>query len=209
MIRWQKFIIFFTITTVVSLKLHAYSEPPSRTRGAVLFMNYCSGCHSLRYLSWSRMVNDLQLTSNNTVQIKPHVNLSLPNLSPTWPEIGLASWDAKQWFGKPPPDLSLISRQRGSAWVTTYLLSFYPDPKQRFGVNNQRFPYSMMPHVLESLQKELPAADFAAVVADIVYFLEYAAEPAVLERTRIGWFVVGFLLILCGLYWLRIRELRR
>ena len=34
---------------------------------------------------------------------------------------------ASKWFGKMPPDLSLISRVRGSDWIYTYLKSFYLD----------------------------------------------------------------------------------
>lgn len=206
---WQKKFSFLLLSLLCIGSFCVYSDPissrPSRARGAILFMNYCNGCHSLRYLSWPRMVKDLHLTQQDSLQINPSLHLSLPNLSHTWPQIAMASRDATQWFGKPPPDLSLITQQRGSLWIKTYLLSFYPDPIQRFGVNNHRFPQSMMPHVLESLQNELPAPDFDAVVADIVYFLDYAAEPSVLERTTLGWFVVGFLLILCGLYWLRMR----
>jgi ubiquinol-cytochrome c reductase cytochrome c1 subunit len=43
--------------------------PPARTssdmqslqRGARNFMNYCSGCHSLKYLRYNRMAQDLQI----------------------------------------------------------------------------------------------------------------------------------------------------
>ncbi|WP_410503542.1 cytochrome c1, partial [Klebsiella quasipneumoniae] len=31
-------------------------------RGAQLYMNYCSGCHALKYLRYSRMAQDLGLT---------------------------------------------------------------------------------------------------------------------------------------------------
>jgi cytochrome c1 len=31
-------------------------------RGAVTFMNYCSGCHALRYMRYNRMAQDLGMT---------------------------------------------------------------------------------------------------------------------------------------------------
>src|SRR6478735_11858402 len=37
------------------------SDRASLQRGAGLFMNYCSGCHSLQYLRYSRMAEDLKL----------------------------------------------------------------------------------------------------------------------------------------------------
>ena len=206
LIRWRLFFSMLLLTLGQPLSYAEYhSQLPgyatnSRARGAILFMNYCSGCHSLRYLSWSRMLSDLDLDKRSRMQITPRLHLSLPQLAQTWPDIALAPQDATQWFGKPPPDLSLISRQRGTAWVQAYLQGFYPDHLRRFGVNNHQLPNTMMPNVLESLP-----GDQHAELADIAYFLAYAAEPAVLIRTHLGWFVLGFLSILTGLYWLRMR----
>ena len=40
------------------------TDRASLQRGAQLFMNYCSGCHSLKYLRYSRMAEDLGLTED-------------------------------------------------------------------------------------------------------------------------------------------------
>lgn len=198
----MKALIFF-IGVLLNLDHLAYSQThtpsSSRARGALLFTNYCSSCHSLRYLPWQRMLNDLHLTMQSSEQITPHLRLTLPSLASSWPRIAMAPKDATIWFGKVPPDLSLISRQRGSKWVRAYLHGFYPDHSRRFGVNNRLFPNTMMPNILESLSTE--------EIADIAYFLEYAAEPAVLIRMKMGGFVLGFLLVWCGLYYLRLRRL--
>jgi len=61
--------------------------------------------------------------------------------------------DAQEWFGKPPPDLSLVARSRGSDWVFNFLTTFYADPASRqTGVNNLQLPGTAMPHVLASVQ---------------------------------------------------------
>jgi ubiquinol-cytochrome c reductase cytochrome c1 subunit len=61
--------------------------------------------------------------------------------------------DAQEWFGKPPPDLSLVARSRGSDWVFNFLTTFYLDPASRqTGVNNLQLPGTAMPHVLSSVQ---------------------------------------------------------
>lgn len=187
------------IMALLSLSIYAKAEPTVRARGAILFMNYCSGCHSLKYLSWSRMVNDLDLVQEHSVQINQHLRLSTTSFASIWPKTAMATHDAQQWFGKPPPDLSLITRQRGSNWVSAYLQGFYTDSKRRFGVNNHSLPNAMMPNVLEAMPNQ------AAAIADIIVFLDYAAEPAVLQRTRLGGFVIGFFLMLCLLFWLRMR----
>ena len=61
--------------------------------------------------------------------------------------------DATEWFGKAPPDLSLVARSRGSDWVFNFLTTFYADPANRqTGVNNLQLPGTAMPHVLASVQ---------------------------------------------------------
>ena len=61
--------------------------------------------------------------------------------------------DAEDWFGKAPPDLSLVARSRGTDWVFNFLTTFYVDPASRqTGVNNLRLPGAAMPHVLSDLR---------------------------------------------------------
>src|SRR5262245_60335729 len=39
----------------------------SLQRGAQLYVNYCAGCHSLKYLRYSRMAEDLGLTEEEVM----------------------------------------------------------------------------------------------------------------------------------------------
>ena len=48
------------------------TDRASLQRGAQLFMNYCSGCHSLKYLRYQRMGEDLGLTED---QVQNSLNL--------------------------------------------------------------------------------------------------------------------------------------
>lgn len=196
-----KFLKINLLCILLCIVHHSALAQPSRARGAILFMNYCSGCHSLQYLAWPRMVQDLELDPQTTLSITPQLRLSLPSFASTWPQIALDSQEATQWFGKPPPDLSLVSRQRGSAWILAYLQGFYPDHLCRFGVNNHQFPNTMMPNVLESFP-----GDAQKALADITAFLAYAAEPSIVIRHQLRWFVVGFVLIWTLLFWLWMRK---
>src|SRR5689334_15904422 len=36
-------------------------------RGARLYFNYCSGCHSIKYMSYSRLSEDLQLSKDEVL----------------------------------------------------------------------------------------------------------------------------------------------
>src|SRR5258705_11256148 len=80
----------------------------SLQRGARNFMNYCSGCHSLKYLRYNRLGADLEIPEAEVVK-----NLIFTGAKP-FDEISTAMpADATDWFGKPPPDLTLMARDGG------------------------------------------------------------------------------------------------
>ncbi len=124
------------------------NDQASLQRGATLFMNYCSGCHSLKFQRYSRIGEDLGLTEDQVAKnfiftgAKPgeHINVAM---NPT---------DATAWFGKAPPDLSLEGRARGPDWIYTYLKSFYVDESRPLGWNNTLLANASMPNVLWQLQ---------------------------------------------------------
>lgn len=128
----------------------------SLQRGAAAFMNYCSGCHSLKYLRYSRLGRDLgipdDLLKSNLMftsdKAGDHILSSMPAASgdPAAPSV------SEKWFGRAPPDLSLSARERGSDWIFSYLMTFYIDPARPTGVNNMVLPNASMPHVLGDLQ---------------------------------------------------------
>ena len=60
--------------------------------------------------------------------------------------------DGEAWFGKTPPDLSLIARSKGADYVFQFMKTFYADPNTATGVNNLALPGTAMPHVLSELQ---------------------------------------------------------
>jgi len=55
--------------TLLPVKINIHDRA-SVQRGAKLFMNYCSGCHSLRYMRYNRMANDLGLTTFTVILIR-------------------------------------------------------------------------------------------------------------------------------------------
>src|ERR1700728_2789336 len=191
----------------------------SLQRGARNFMNYCSGCHSLKYLRYNRLATDLKIpeselpanlmfTSDKTFET---INSAMPK-------------DAEGWFGKQPPDLSLMARERGVDYIYSFLKGFYVDKTRPWGVNNLYLPGAAMPHVLaerQGLQKpvfknepddhgsaRMVLVDVAAMtpgglkpeeydqfVRDIANFLDYAGEPVKAKRQSMGIFVTLFLLV--------------
>ena len=122
---------------------------PSLQRGARNFMAYCSGCHSLKFERYSRLCEDLKISADQCQAL-----LVRPGDKPTdYIKAPMPPADAQDWFGKPPPDLSLVARSRGSDWIFNFLTTFYADPASRqTGVNNLQLPGTAMPHVLASVQ---------------------------------------------------------
>jgi len=116
-------------------------------RGARDFMSYCAGCHSLKYLRYNRVAQDLGISEELL-----KTNLMFTTDKPGDVITSAMPKESADWLGAPPPDLSLTARSRGPAWISDYLQSFYIDPKRPLGVNNTVLPNASMPHVLWELQ---------------------------------------------------------
>lgn len=130
-------------------------DKASLQRGASLYMNYCSGCHSLQFVRFKEMAKDIGIVDKNGNPLESLVNGNLNFISDKINDslqVALSKKDAEAWFGVAPPDLSLVARSRGKDWLYTYLRGFYEDPKRPWGVNNVAFPDVGMPHVLQHLQ---------------------------------------------------------
>jgi len=168
----------------------------SLQRGAHTYMNYCAGCHSLKYVRYNTMAQDIGIVNSQGQILDALVKQTLlftgDKLTATI-ETAMPADLAANWFGKAPPDLSLVARSRGNDWLYNYLRGFYPDPKRPWGVNNYVFPDVAMPDVLEHLQQTLSVAAYNTAMADLVNFLDYIAEPHKLERERLGVWVLIFL----------------
>jgi ubiquinol-cytochrome c reductase cytochrome c1 subunit len=206
----------------------------SLQRGARVFVNYCQGCHSAGYMRYNRL-QDLGL---NEKQIRDNLIFTGAKAGELM-KIAMDPADAKEWFGAPPPDLTVVARSRsspagsGADWIYTYLRSFYRDPSRPTGWNNVVFPNVGMPHALYQLQGEQVLAtekvqgpgypvevqklvldkpgtmtplEYDGLVADLVNFMTFMAEPASHERRQVGIYVLLFLGLLFVLAYLLKKE---
>jgi len=194
------------------------SDLASLQRGARNFMNYCIGCHSLKYLRYQRMADDLKIPSPVlTSELITTGDKPLDYIVGNMPAA-----DAANWFGKVPPDLSLIARSKGVDYVYRFLKTFYVDPSKATGTNNLAYDGAAMPAVLSDLEGvksavfkdgkfdhfetvaagNLTPEQFDLFVRDTVNFLDYASEPVQVERRSMGIWVVLFLLVFTGFAYL-------
>jgi len=184
----------------------------SLQRGAQIYVNNCLGCHTLKYQRYVKFVDHLELpaetiennlifTTNKDGEATKIGSLILNSVNPD---------HATEAFGVMPPDLTLIARSRGADWLYTFLTSFYKDETRPLGVNNSLYSNVGMPHVLvwmEGLKKKssetsgyeyinkgtMTPVEYDKAMTDLVNFLVYVAEPAQLDRYRIGFWVILFL----------------
>ena len=129
----------------------AYINPKDKAslqRGAQVYMNYCLGCHSLKYARYKRVSEDLEIPLDMFQDNLIFGDQKMGDLI----QIGMDPKEAKEWFGNAPPDLTLEAGLRGSDWIYTYLTSFYIDEARPLGVNNKVYENVGMPHVLIDMQ---------------------------------------------------------
>ena len=197
----------------------------SLQRGARTFVNYCQGCHSLGYMRYNRMQDlalsewqirdDLIFTGAKAGDLmKSAMN---PEESKEWfgttpPDLTVIARARASNAGS------------GADWLYTYLRGFYRDPARPNGWNNTVYPNVGMPHVLWQLQGEqalktetvpgpgypvdvqrlvlekqgtMSPIEYDRLIADLVNYLDYVAEPARGSRTTLGIYVLLFL----GIFW--------
>jgi ubiquinol-cytochrome c reductase cytochrome c1 subunit len=193
------------------------TDKASLQSGAKYYVNYCMGCHSLQYMRYNRMAEDLGIDEVDLRQ-----NLIFTDSKPgDLMTNAMRPEDGEKWFGTAVPDLTLVTRWRSPDWVYTYLKSYYADPSRPYGVNNLVFPQVGMPHVLSGLQGtqqpvfeehetgegevekvvvgvtpaeggSMTPDEYDAMVRDLTAFLTYAGEPMKVERERLGIYVLLF-----------------
>ena len=167
------------------------SDIGSLQRGARNFFNYCAGCHSLKYMRYNQMAEDLDIEESQLIENMMFTQAATQDPITT----SMLPSDGDRWFGKSPPDLSLIIRSRSADHVYNFLRGFTVDESSPTGTDNQVLPGTSMPNVLWLVQEQLSDEEFDQFALDIVNFLDYVAEPIQLKRKNIGIWVILFLLI--------------
>lgn len=213
------------------------TDQAAMQRGAKYYMNYCAGCHSLKYARYNRMAADIGLSED---QVKENLIFTAGTKVGSNIEIAMKSTDGEAWFGTAIPDLTLVARNKrgGEDWLYSYLKGFYLDSSRPYGVNNTVFPDVGMPDVLWQLrgtQKavytesmdaagnplkvfdhfetveagSMSAEEFDTMVRDLTTFLAYMGEPMQLERQSLGIKVIIFLIVFSVLAYLMKKEFWR
>lgn len=199
----------------------------SLRNGAKFYMNYCMGCHSMDFQRYNRVADDLGLTEDEMMEGLVLTDAKFADKM----DIAMTPAQGDKYFGKAPPDLTVIAKARGVDWLYNFLINFYQDPITPSGWNNLTFPNASMPHVLWELQgirtanfenhtdedgndhKEfkgfetvkaglMSEQEYKDTVRDLVNFLDYSSEPAQLIRISYAPWVLLFVAVFTFLAYL-------
>ena len=182
---------------VALTKVAVQTDLPAVERGADSLMNNCHSCHSLKYIKYRDLLK-LGISKVKVDGWRGDAGLDTPLLAQ------MSESDALQSFGTAPPDLSLMTKARdgGPDYVYSYLLGYYVNASGVPG--NHIFPETKMPDPL-GVSGTNDVAQLAAIkdqARDIVSFLNWAADPHQNARLKLGYYVIGYLLVLTFLLYL-------
>ena len=188
-------------------------------RGLQAYVEVCSGCHSLDYVSFRNLAdlgyNEAEIkaiVAQYEVEDGPNddgdmfMRAALPADRFPAPYANQNSARAAN-NGAYPPDLSLIvkARANGPDYLYSLLTSYEDAPGDMQIPEGMYYNAAYSGHMIAMPQPlygdDLTYADGAessveAISADLVAFLAWTAEPALEKRKRTGVAVVAFLLIL-------------
>ncbi len=193
-------------------------------RGFQVFDNVCAACHSLSFVAYRNLV-DIGLPEakakevaaakmvtdgpNDQGEMFQRPAILADRFVPPFANENAARYAMN---GAYPPDLSLIvkAREGGPDYVYSLLTGFADAPHDvtlAAGMNyNPYFPghqIAMPPPLAEGVldYADGTKATVDQMAKDVTQFLEWAAEPKLGERKRMGLGVMLFLLVLTGMFY--------
>ncbi len=182
-------------------KIEVATDQPTLERGAETVMTVCIGCHSLKYVRF-RNLTTLGIAKDKVDEWRGTSPMGTTLTSQ------MPAESAEQSFGKAPPDLSLMAKARegGPNYIYSYLLGYYMSPDGMLG--NHYYPPTKMPDVLgvAGVTDPVQRAELEKKAREVASFLVWASDPHAQERHRLGYYVIGYLLVLTTmLYFLKKR----
>lgn len=174
----------------------------SAQAGAATVVQTCSACHSLKYVSYNDLlglgISKQQLDElRGDNDLRTHIAGRLP------------ADIAKEKYGVVPPDLSIMAsaREGGGDYIYRMLTGFYQTADGT--TDNHAYAGTRMPDIL-GISYATDAATVSQIkktAHDAMAFLEWAADPKANERIALGYYVIGYLVLLTAILYLWKREI--
>ncbi len=166
-------------------------------RGAQEVATTCNACHGLKYIKYRDLLS-LGLDSAKVDELRGTQPLDAV-LQPQMPaDAARASFN-----GVVPPDLSLMAaaREGGGHYLYSYLTGYHNNEKGE--LVNSVFTGTQMPDILgiAGAADAQGRTEISNKAKDISAFLIWAADPHAAERKTLGYYVLGYVLIMTILLW--------
>lgn len=175
-------------------KIDVARDKPTIARGAEDLMNNCHTCHTLKYIKYRDLLT-LGIDKKKVDEWRGDAGLDTPMMAQ------MSEADAMASFNKVPPDLSLMAsaREGGPAYIYSYLIGYFVTPDGATG--NHIFPETRMPDPLgiSGATDDAQRNGMKDTAKNITSFLTWTSDPRAAERIRLGYYVMGYLIILTGL----------
>ena len=172
-------------------KVQVETDRQSIERGIDTLMETCHTCHNLKYVKY-RDLAALGIAKEKIDGWRGDQPLDAPLTGM------MSDESAMQTFAKIPPDLSLMVKARDGEenYLYSYLVGYYNKPDGT--TSNHVFPETKMPDPLgiSTAADDKSRKEIQDKARDVVSFLYWAADPHEQERHRLGYYVIGYLLVL-------------
>ncbi|WNC72949.1 cytochrome c1 [Thalassotalea psychrophila] len=201
------------------------TDKASLRNGAETFMNNCLGCHELQYQRYNRTFADLEIDEQEGIdtlmftgeKVGDHITNTMPKKeAAAWfgtapPDLTLVTrFRSSDWLYTYLRSFYSDSERPFGVNNTTFKDVGMPHVFQQLqGVQELTADAKAMLQLPLAEQRPLANSDlvltqpgtltpaeYDVVVRDLVNFLEYTGEPSKVERHRLGYWVLGFLVIL-------------
>lgn len=188
------------------------SDIESIKRGAKLFSTTCIACHTLIYLRYDKLAKDAGITYE-----RMPINVKQWPFGITPPDLSLeANYRGVDWiytylhsfYSDPARPTGFNNLLVPNTAMTAILAPFQGRQVRLDNLKNLKgkFDHQYQWYDLLVLQQQgsMTPEQYDAMVADVVNFLNYAANPYEFTQHKIGIWVIGFLILLFILmFWLK------
>ena len=178
-------------------------------RGYTVGTQVCMSCHSFKYISHRRLMETANFTEKEAKALAVQMEMKLDDKLLS----ALTPVDAKDLYGKEIPDLSLMNKARAGLadYVYALLTGYSEDPEELHhmmpdGIPEGAYFNTAFPGHAIAMPPPLSGPDLVEyhdgteatveqMAKDVVYFMQWTAEPELMKRKRLGVFALLFVFV--------------
>jgi ubiquinol-cytochrome c reductase cytochrome c1 subunit len=183
-------------------------------RGAKFFATNCMACHTLVYLRYDPLAQKAGITYE-----KMPVNVKSWPYGITPPDLSLeadirgADWIytyLHSFYTDPARPTGVNNLLVPNTAMPGIIVAYQGQQALAKDVKNSQRIFGHQLQWYDMLEQQsdgiLSPKDFDATITDLINFLGYAAEPYYIQQTRLGYWVIGFLIVMFVLLYLLKKE---